>query len=470
MQRPVNTIKLVCLASKDYQKSVVCILQQLDNTHSLIDSKCWLEGQIKEFNSLIILVLPEKNLMVDKIIKAIMATPDSHYLVIFLSPITNEISPILNASSDCCRWPCDPLELAFRLDRLLSKHSNLLDLSKFDMETVTVAWKNLNLIGQSPQFLDTLSFINKASNCNAPVLIEGETGCGKEVAARAIHYLGSRKDFPFIPMNCGAIPDQLIENELFGHEKGAYTDAKQSQTGLTEQADGGTLFLDEIEALSIKGQVTLLRFIEDNVIKPLGAIKSRKVNVRIIAASNICLSELVAQGLFRQDLLFRLNLLHLNLPPLRKRKADIQPLAEHFMQKYRRQYQQPDKRIHPDAVTWMDDYHWPGNVRELENFVHRSFLLSEDPEIVQAGIHHDNSQFGSRRKLFERRQIFEFDASFNEAKNHVINHFEQSYLAWLLSSSNGNVTHAADIAQKERRALGKLLKKHDIKPAQYRGN
>jgi len=271
-------------------------------------------------------------------------------------------------------------------------------------------------------------------------------------------------------MNCGAIPDQLIENELFGHEKGAYTDAKQNQAGLTDQADGGTLFLDEIEAMSIKGQVTLLRFIEDNMIRPLGATKIRKVNVRIIAASNVCLSELVAQGLFRQDLFFRLNLLHLNLPPLRNRKADIQPLAEHFMQKYRHQYQQPDKRFHPDAVTWMHDYHWPGNVRELENFVHRSFLLSEDPEIIQTAINHDNVQSCSRRKLFERRQIFKFDAPFNEAKNNVINHFEQSYLTWLISSSKGNVTQAADIAQKERRALGKLLKKHDINPVRYHRN
>ena len=468
MQRTTNTIKLVCLASMDYQEPVVSLLHQSGDTFSLIDSKCWLEGQIKDPNSLILLVLPEKNFMVDKIVKAILATPNSHYLVIFLSPLTDEISPILNVCSDCCSWPCDPLELAFRLNRLSSKLCKSVDLSKFDMEAV--AWKNLNLIGQSSMFLDTLSFIKKASDCNAPVLIEGETGCGKEVAARAIHYLGCRKDFPFIPMNCGAIPDQLIENELFGHEKGAYTDAKQNQAGLTDQADGGTLFLDEIEALSIKGQVTLLRFIEDNMIRPLGATKSRKVNVRIIAASNVCLSELVAQGLFRQDLFFRLNLLHLNLPPLRNRKVDIQPLAEHFMQKYRHQYQQPDKRFHPDAVTWMHDYHWPGNVRELENFVHRSFLLSEDPEIIQTAINHDNVQSCSRRKLFERRQIFKFDAPFNEAKNNVINHFEQSYLTWLISSSKGNVTQAADIAQKERRALGKLLKKHDINPVRYHRN
>jgi DNA-binding NtrC family response regulator len=236
------------------------------------------------------------------------------------------------------------------------------------------------------------------------------------------------------------------------------------------QADGGTLFLDEIEALSTKGQVTLLRFIEDYLIKPLGAIKSRKVNVRIIAASNICLTELVAQGLFRQDLLFRLNLLQLNLPPLRHRKTDVQALAEHFMQKYRTQYQQPDKRFHPDTIAWMNAYHWPGNVRELENFVHRSFLLSKDPEIKQTGIHHENAQAYSRRKLFERRQNFNFDASFNEAKDHAINHFEQSYLTWLISSAKGNVTQAADKAQKERRALGKLLKKNAIDPIQYRRN
>lgn len=334
----------------------------------------------------------------------------------------------------------------------------------------TVAWKNLNLIGNSSIFLDTLFFIKKASDCDAQVLIEGETGCGKEVAARAIHYLSSRKDFPFVPMNCGAIPDQLIENELFGHEKGAYTDAKHSQAGLTEQADGGTLFLDEIEALSTKGQVTLLRFIEDNLVRPLGATKSKKVDVRIIAASNVYLSELVAQGLFRQDLLFRLNLLQLNLPPLRNRKTDIQHIAEHFLRKYRSQYQQPAKLFHPDAVEWMNDYHWPGNIRELENFIHRSFLLSEDNEIIHPGFHHENEQSFSRRKLFERRQNFKFDVSYNEAKNHLIDNFEKNYLDWLLSKSKGNVTQAAVIAQKERSAFGKLIKKHGINPFQYRSN
>jgi DNA-binding NtrC family response regulator len=413
-------------------------------------------------------VLPEDNAGGDQIVKAILATPLSRYLVIAPSPLTDDLSPILSVCDDYCRWPCDPPEFAFRLRRLSARHGKPPEAGQSALQTMV--WKNLNLIGHSAIFHEALALITKASGCDAPVLIEGETGCGKEVAARAIHYLGCRKDFPFIPMNCGAIPDPLIENELFGHEKGAYTDATHSQAGLTAQAEGGTLFLDEIEALSTKGQVALLRFIEDHVVKPLGATKSRKVDVRIIAASNVCLSGLVAQGLFRQDLLFRLNLLQLNLPPLRRRKTDIPPLAEHFMQKYRCQYQQPDKRLHPNVLAWMADYNWPGNVRELENYVHRSFLLSQEAEIIPTAIHHDDAPSGSRRKLLDRRQNFAIDASYQEAKNQAIDHFEQHYLTWLLSNTQGNVTQAADRAQKERSALGKLLKKHAINPGRFRGN
>ncbi len=383
-----NTIKLVCLGSSSQQAAIVNLFHQLgyrlfiEGRQGLVrwtGSGCqWIDH----------LGLAGKHLRVEPIVKAILATPNAHHFVISPSPLGDAISPILDACNDFCRWPVDPFELAFRLQRLSNKQGDATCLGKVDRETV--AWKNLNLIGQSSLFLDALTVIKKAAQCAAPVLIEGETGCGKEVAARAIHYLGCRKDFPFIALNCGAIPDQLIENELFGHEKGAYTDAKQSQVGLTTQADGGTLFLDEIEALSAKGQVALLRFIEDHVVKPLGGTNGKKVDVRIVAASNERLSELVAQGLFRQDLLFRLNLLHLDLPPLRRRKDDIQPLAEHFLQKYRSQYQQPDKRFHPKTVEWMCAYHWPGNVRELENFVHRSFLLSDHPEIAQTDLDHEH--------------------------------------------------------------------------------
>jgi DNA-binding NtrC family response regulator len=464
----INTINLVCFASNNFRESIVGSLLKLGIVALSVDTQCWLNKRVEANNLLTVLVLPEKKLFDFEAVNAILANQNSQYFVIFPSPLTEQAISILKVCRDCCHWPCDPLELVFRLDRLSLRSSLPLDLLTIDMEHA--AWRNLNLIGQSPLFLNTLSFIKKTSDCSAPVLIEGETGCGKEVAARAIHYLGCRKNFPFIPINCGAIPDHLFENELFGHEKGAYTDAKKSQAGLLEQANGGTVFLDEIEALSAKGQVVLLRLIEDNMIRPLGAAKSRKVDIRIIAASNVSLSGLVAQGLFRQDLLFRLNLLYLNLPPLRNRKGDIQPLAEHFIRKYRLQYNQPDKQFHPDVIAWMTEYDWPGNVRELENFVHRSFLLSDVPEISQNANKDETTISGSRRKLIDRRQIFKFDAPFNEAKNHAIHYFEQRYLTWLISSSKGNVTYAATLAQKERRALGKLLKKHAINPARYRND
>ncbi|MEC4748968.1 sigma-54 dependent transcriptional regulator [Methylomicrobium sp. Wu6] len=462
-----KTVKLISLAPESHQGSVTLILQRLGFDFTIIDPVVWLQQKFQEHGTRIILLLPETDFPIEKIARAILSTPNSAYLLIYSSPLTAELNPILQACGDCCRWPCSPFELDFRLQRLPTGQSTALDLNSLDLEAA--AWKNLNLIGQSTLFLNTLAFIKKASHCDAPVLIEGETGCGKEVAARAIHYLGNRKDYPFVPMNCGAIPDHLFENELFGHEKGAYTDAKQSQQGLTEQAHRGTLFLDEIEALPAKGQVTLLRFIEDKMIRPLGSKTSKKVDVKVIAASNLNLSELVAKGLFRQDLLFRLNLLHLQLPPLRERKSDIPYLAEHFIEKYRRQYQQPLKRLHPETLAWMIAHHWPGNVRELENFVHRSFLLSQDADIILSEASRPDKQAEERRKLFERRQHFDFDAPFNEAKNHAIDHFEQRYLTWLISSAKGNVTQAAGIAQKERRALGKLLKKHAINPILYRG-
>ena len=465
MQYNKNNVQLVCLASENSRKAIVNQFKQLGILFTPVDAYSWIKNHNKAHNDPIVLIPPENDIDND-VFKTTVTSTNPNIFVIYFSPLINEIIPILNASKDCCSWPCDPLEISFRISRFLSKSCNPSSLEKYDIETVE--WRDLSLIGKSSIFLDALSFIKNASNCDAPVLLESETGCGKEVTARAIHYLGKRKGFPFIPMNCGAIPDSLIENELFGHEKGAFTDAKQSQAGLTEQADGGTLFLDEIEALSPKGQVTLLRFIEDNVIRPLGATKSKKVNVRVIAASNINLSELVAKGQFRQDLLFRLNLLHLNIPPLRDRKDDIQILADHFLEKFRYQYSQPHKRFHPDTAAWMQEYHWPGNVRELENFVHKSFLLSQESEIFSPEIYHETNQPYSRRKLFDRRQVFAFDAPFNEAKNNAIEHFEKSYLSWLISDSKGNVTQAAEKAQKERRALGKLLKKNTINSFHYR--
>ncbi len=330
-------------------------------------------------------------------------------------------------------------------------------------EAFADAFVHLNMIGRAPVFLSVLNQIKKIARCSAPVLIEGETGTGKELAARAIHYLGTGRDFPFIPVNCGAIPDSLMESELFGHKKGAFTDAKHSHQGLIPQSDGGTLFLDEVEVFSMKGQVALLRFLDDRHFRSVGGSRLQQASVRIIAASNAKLSDMVNQRTFRRDLYYRLNIMTIEMPALSARSGDIELLAEHFMENYRKQYQQPDKYLHPDALAWLNHYTWPGNVRELENMLHREFLLSENAciHLDQVSIHSKDR----RKNTMDRRLNPVMAFKFNDAKKRVIDDFEKTYLRRLMKAFDGNVTSAAKHAGKERRALGKLLKKHNIQKA-----
>lgn len=332
------------------------------------------------------------------------------------------------------------------------------DVTLAELAAVGAGGPLQNIIGRSPAFMEMARLILKIGECDAPVLIEGETGTGKELASRAIHYLGSRRDSPFIAVNCGAIPDTLVESELFGHHKGAFTDAKESRSGLITQAHGGTLFLDEIENLSPKGQVTLLRFLQDQHYSPLGSRTSEKADVRIITATNVDLEKLVEQGEFRQDLLFRLKILLLELPPLRARHGDAELLAQHFIRQFSAKYGKPATSLHPDTVSWMNSYAWPGNVRELENLIHREFLLAEEPQISIKC----KANGAEQRKSLDRRLAQFVNRDFNTAKATVIEDFEKKYLCNLLSLAHGNVTLAAKMAGKERRALGKLLKKHGI--------
>ena len=230
------------------------------------------------------------------------------------------------------------------------------------MSKITVT----NLIGCSPAFAEAIELIRHIAETDAPVLLEGETGTGKEVAARAIHYSGRRQDRAFVAVNCGALPEHLIENELFGHARGAYTDARAPQTGLVALADGGTLFLDEVESLCPRGQVALLRFLQDLRYRPLGAQREEHANVRIIAATNVSLWEMVLARQFRSDLYYRLQILFLRLPPLRERTGDPGVLASHFVNVFGARYGWPPRRLAWESIAALDRYHWPGNVRELE--------------------------------------------------------------------------------------------------------
>jgi DNA-binding NtrC family response regulator len=316
---------------------------------------------------------------------------------------------------------------------------------------------NYILQGSSAPFQRTISTIHKFAAVGATVLIEGETGTGKEMAARAIHYLGARSDRPFIPVNCGALAETLLESELFGHERGAFTDAKSSSPGLVSQADGGTLFLDEVDALSLKAQAALLRFLQDRSYRRVGSAVIRQANVRILAASNANLEQMVAQRLFRQDLLYRLNVLVLKMPPLRERGTDALELALSFVKRYCQEYRQPPKTLHVDFIQYLRHYSWPGNVRELENVIHREFLLCEGTEL--------NGGVPAIPALAPMHAAAKGPppataASFKLAKAHAIAEFEQRYVLEIMRQSQGNITQAARLAGQDRSAFGKLVRKH----------
>lgn len=314
----------------------------------------------------------------------------------------------------------------------------------------------LNLIGTSPLFLAELALIKKYATCDATVLIEGETGTGKELAARAIHYLSRRRDLPFIGLNCGALPDNLVETELFGHLRGAFTDAKEARTGLVAQAKGGTLFLDEVEAISPRAQIALLRFLQDKEYRPIGGAPVKDANVRILASSNADLRDMVQRSCFRMDLLYRLDVLSLHMPPLRDRPGDAMLLADFFVERLNRQAGEPPKVLHPDAVRVIDSQSWPGNVRELENLIQREFLLSKGPVIELLSINRGN-------RMAERSGT----ETFNVAKARAVAQFERAYVAALLARTNGNLSLAARVAGKDRSDIGRLVRKHGFDRSQF---
>ncbi len=247
------------------------------------------------------------------------------------------------------------------------------------------------LIGDAPPMQRLFEIVRKLAAVKSSVLIVGESGTGKELFARAIHYNGATRSKPFVAVNCGAIPDSLIESELFGHRRGAFTGAVRDKVGYFEAAHGGTLFLDEISTLPLNVQSSLLRTLEERVVVPVGDTKPRPVDLRIVAASNRDLDQMVAAGEFREDLLYRLNVVKLELPPLRERREDIAALVHHFIGKYARQMNKPVEGATNGAMRALLDHRWPGNVRELENVIERAIIFAEEPMVRLEDLPFDNT-------------------------------------------------------------------------------
>jgi len=283
------------------------------------------------------------------------------------------------------------------------------------------------------------------------------------LAARAIHYLSHRAPNSFVPVNCGAIPETLFENELFGHQKGAFTDASIHQEGLIKEAQGGTLFLDEVGVISSYNQVKLLRLLQDKEYKPLGNPKPRKADIRIVAATNTDLQSLISEGSFREDLFFRLNIVSLFIPPLRERKEDIPLLASYFIKKYAAEYIKPVRNFSPDALDALISYNWPGNIRELENKIQHAIVMTETEQITAVDLRlYDNNGTTTQNK----KKNIDLE-NFNNAKQKAIQSFEKNYLTHLMAAFQGDVVSAAQKAGKSRTALWNLLSKYHMHPRQF---
>jgi Nif-specific regulatory protein len=313
-----------------------------------------------------------------------------------------------------------------------------------------------NIVGNSRKIQEVFYLITQVAKSNANVLLLGESGTGKELVANAIHYNSLRADKPLIKVNCAALPANLVEAELFGYEKGAFTGATAQKAGKFELANGGSIFLDEIGTLALESQTKILRVLQERELERLGGTRTFKVNIRLIAATNQDLGSAVEAGHFREDLFYRLNVYPIYLPPLREREADVLLLADYFLERYAAEYGKDIKRISTPAIEALTQYHWPGNVRELENCMERAVLLCDDqvihsyhlPPTLQTAQETGTQQSQSLRDAVER--------------------FERELLIDALKTSRGNMRQASKALQTTERIFGYKVKKYQINPKQYR--
>lgn len=313
-----------------------------------------------------------------------------------------------------------------------------------------------NIVGKSKKMMEIYSLIEKISVTDSTILITGESGTGKEMAARAIHAHSPRREKPFVSINCGALPEHLLESELFGHMKGSFTDAVADKEGMFEVAQGGTLFLDEVGEMSPATQVKLLRTLQDKKIRRVGGTEEIPVDVRIIAATNQNLKKKIEEGKFREDLFYRLNVISFEMPPLRKKKEDLPLLVSHLLKKYCDKMGAKAKRIAPEVMNVFESYHWPGNVRELENVIERVVAIEERNVITRESL---PEELLSPRKKPDTSYIFEPDFKLSDHLDEIV----KNYIKQARQMTEGNLRKSATLLGVSYRTLRYLIDKYDLK-------
>ncbi len=350
--------------------------------------------------------------------------------------------------------------------RRAADRKQLIDRNRELEQLVKSTQPNQDFIGQSAKMREVFGLIEQVSYSSSTVLIQGESGTGKELVARSIHRRSQRATKPFVAINCAAMTETLLESELFGHIKGAFTGAAGAKKGLIEAASGGTLFLDEIGDMPLVTQVKLLRVLQEGEVRPVGSNDTVKVDVRVIAATHVDLARAMAEGKFREDLFYRLNVITVELPALRERPTDVPLLAQHFLRQYGRKLAKTIDRISDDALEALVSNGWKGNVRELENVIERATVLARGKEITVADL---PPGFSNRHGGAEDDLTSLLHLSYAQAKKLTITAFDRRYLHGLMRKSQGNITAAASLAGLDRSNFRRLLKQYSLAPARAAG-
>jgi DNA-binding NtrC family response regulator len=389
------------------------------------------------------------------------ARPDIDVIMITgLHEIETAVKAMKMGALDYLPKPFDPVEFAMVVERAFERRQLMRENISLKSE-VSAKYRFENIIGASPPMQNVYRLIARCAPTNSTVMLRGESGTGKELIARAIHYNSLRKDRPFVAVDCTSLSEGLLESELFGHVKGAFTGAINNKPGLFQTADGGTLFLDEIGNLSPATQAKLLRFIEEREFKAVGDTRTQTVNIRLITATNKNLESMVSEGTFREDLYYRINIFPIDLPPLHDRRDDIPALAFHFLNQYSSEMKHPVKEFSAGAMNLLMNHDWPGNVRELENVVHRAVILAND-EVIRQGHLVNLIDMLPRVELDVPKTSEELKRIKKMARKKSVQNVERHFVLGALKRNGWNVTRSASETGMQRSNFQALMKKYDI--------
>ncbi len=389
-------------------------------------------------------------------------------LITAYGTIESAVKAMKEGAYDYILKPLKMDEIEIVIDKALA-HASLIDENRYLREELRSTYGFDNIISVNPQMVQILELIGQIANSKATVLLQGESGTGKELVARAIHYNSQRAKGPFIVVNCSAIPRELLESELFGYEKGAFTGATRMKLGSFELADTGTLFLDEIGEMQRELQVKILRALEGYRFMRIGGTEYIDVDVRVITATNRDLKEAVATGDFREDLYYRLNVVCIALPPLRERREDIPLLATHFLEKYEGEGKREVDEISDEAMRLLGQYHWPGNVRELENCILRGRVLAKTGRIEMRDLPEEVVEGALKTELRAPRNAEELKLMKKRERERAVGQIERQFIIEALRRNKGNISRSASDVGMDRRQFQNLIKKYRVFVEDYRG-